>query len=121
VTSARPLARRDVILISFPFTDLSGQKVRPALIVGRPSGDDVIVAFIGSRVGSAALQPIHQAEHLLEPADPEFASTGLKAPSVIRANKLATLHRRIVRRRLGHIGPRTESGVASCLRHVFGL
>jgi len=48
--SARPaLARGDVVLVRFPFTDLSGLKLRPALIVGRVSGDDVVLAFVTSQ------------------------------------------------------------------------
>jgi mRNA interferase MazF len=62
------LARGDVVLVLFPFTDLSGQKRRPALVVGRVSGDDLIVAFVTSRI----LTTGSRAEHLLQPADPEF-------------------------------------------------
>ncbi len=117
MTASGPLARGDLVLVSFPFTDLSGQKLRPALIVGRPSGDDFIAAFITSHDASGDTR----AEHRLEPAHPEFASTGLKATSSVRLNKLATLHRRLVRRRIGRIGPRIEQAVASGLRYVFEL
>jgi mRNA interferase MazF len=105
------------VLVTFPFTDLSGQKLRPAVIVGRPSGDDYSFAFISSRVGS--IDP--PAEHRLELTDPEFAATGLKAASLIRLNKIATLHRRLVQRRIGRLGPRTGQAVAGALRYVFNL
>ena len=105
------------MLVTFPFTDLSGQKLRPAVIVGRPSGDDFLFAFISSRAGS--IDP--SAEHRLELSDPEFTATGLKAASLIRLNKIATLHRRLVQRRLGRLGPRTGQAVASALRYVFNL
>lgn len=111
------LRRDDVVLVSFPFTDLSGQKLRPALVVGRPLGDDVVLAFITSR-GEAV---VPQAEHVLTPGDPEFASTGLKVTSRLRVNKLATLHRALVRRRLGHIGPRTRRAADRALRYVLEL
>ena len=42
------LARGDVVLVRFPFTDLSGQKLRPALVVGYPRGEGVILAFVTS-------------------------------------------------------------------------
>ena len=111
------LRRDDVVLVSFPFTDLSGQKLRPALVVGRPSGDDVVLAFITSR-GEVV---VPQAEHALTPGDPEFASTGLKVASRLRVNKLATLHRALVRRRLGRIGPRTRRAADRALRYVLEL
>jgi mRNA interferase MazF len=112
-----PLARGDVVLVSFPFTDLSARKVRPALIVGRPSGDDLILAFIGSR--SAGTNP--RAECLLEPTDPEFVQTGLKGSSSVHLDKLATLHRYLVHRRMGRIGPRAGDSVARALRYVFEI
>ena len=111
------LTRGDLVLVQFPFTDLSAQKLRPALIVGRMTGDDVIVAFISSRISNA--HP--KAEHVLAPGDTEFRATGLKGPSQIRLNKLATLHRALVRRRLGQIGPATQRAVAAGLRYVFEL
>jgi mRNA interferase MazF len=117
VTGRRSLARGDVVLVRFPFTDLSGSKLRPALIVGRPAGDDFIVAFITTRV--ATRDP--RSAHLLQPSDMEFRTTGLKVPSVIRLERLATLQRSLIQRRLGSIGQRTEQVVARCLRYVFEL
>ena len=39
-----------MILVPFPFTDLSGNKVRPALIISKEKiGVDVIVVFITSQ------------------------------------------------------------------------
>ena len=117
MSSHPPLARNDLVLVTFPFTDLSGSKVRPGLVAGQPVGDDVIIAFVSSRVGAVDTR----SDYLLEPTDPEFGATGLKAASVIRLGKLATLHRRLVPRRLGRLGPHGEQAVARCLRHVFGL
>lgn len=101
--------------MSFPFTDLPGARLRPALLVSRPAGDDVIVAFVTSRTES--VDP--RAAHLLAPADPEFRGTGLRVASLIRLNKLATLHRNGVRRRIGRIGSATEAAVARALRQVL--
>ena len=114
---APPLDRGDVVLISFPFSDLSAEKVRPALIAGRVTGEDLVLAFITSRV--EALDP--RADVLLDARASEFQATGLKVPSSVRLNKLATLHRSLARRRLGAIGPRTRRVVAGALRYVFAL
>jgi mRNA interferase MazF len=117
MNSPRPVARGDVVLVRFPFTDLSAHKLRPALVVGRPLDADLILAFITSQ-----LRVEHRpAEHLLDPNDPEFKTTGLKAASRIRLDKLATLRRSLIQRRLGNIGPATESAVSMALRFVFEL
>jgi mRNA interferase MazF len=117
VSRARPLVRGDVILVPFPFTDLAGSKVRPALIVGRVYGQDVLAAFITSQ--SPGGDP--QAELSLAAAHPEFKQTGLKTASVIHLDKIATLDRRLVQRRLGQIGPQTSILVAHALRYVLQL
>lgn len=124
--ATRPLlARGDVVLVQFPFTDLSVAKLRPALVVGRVEGDDVILAFMTSRVadgaapGSSQRNAPNPAECPLGPHQPEFRATGLKRATLVRLNKIATVHRRLVERRLGRIGPKTERAVAAGLRHVF--
>lgn len=113
----RLLSRGDVVLVRFPFTDLSSDRVRPGVIVGRISGDDLLLAFVTSRVG-----PLNTpADCLLQPADSEFAATGLRVASIVRLDKLVTLHRGLVRRRLGRVGPQTAQRIANALRYVFEL
>jgi mRNA interferase MazF len=91
--------------------------VRPAAVVAPPIGDDVILAFITSRAES--VDPL--TAHVLRPEDPDFAATGLRVSSTIRLNKLATLHRRVVRRRLGELSPSARGSVSDALRYVFEL
>lgn len=117
----RPLSRNDVVLVRFPFTDLSAETVRPALLVGRVTGNDVVVAFITSQMDGNGRRWRQREEHLMGPTDPEFLMAGFRTPSAIRLNKLATLDRALVRRRIGRIGARTERAVASSLRYVFEL
>ena len=90
--------RGKIILVPFPFTDLSSQKIRPAVIVSRASrgSPDTIVAFISSI-------PFHPSPShvVLQKPHPDFKKTGLKGQSTIRCDKLATLDKAIV---LGEIG-----------------
>ena len=83
----------DIVLARFPFTDLTGEKRRPALVVSRGAAQqgDVIVCFITSVARSAP-------DSAPLPVTPE---TGLKAPSVARFDKLATLNASVIAGRLG--------------------
>ena len=113
------LARGDVVLVPFPFTDLTAQKVRPAVIVSAdPQVPDVIVAFISSVLTNRSPR---SAEVELLRSDPEFASSGLKVDSLIRLDKLATLSRSIVSRRLGTAGTTTSSNIGTMLRRALDL
>lgn len=65
--------RGDLILVRFPFTDLSGSKRRPAIVLAEYP-PDIVVAFISS-VLPTVLEP---ADILLQPSTPHFSATGLK-------------------------------------------
>jgi mRNA interferase MazF len=103
------MARGDVVLVPFPFTDLTGQKRRPALVVS-PDGfdpEDVVVCAITSRL-PGRLRPWDVslvAQDLIEKA--------LPMPSVIKVGKLFTMHQRLI---VGHFGTVTEEKLSDVLR-----
>ena len=87
------MKKGDIILLPFPFTDLSGNKTRPALILISNSLD-VTVAFITTQLGW------QEANDLLISAN---TTTGLKRNSLIRLSKLATIDSGLVLGKLGEI------------------
>lgn len=91
--------RGDVVLVPFPFTDLTSAKQRPAVVVSPDSlnirRDDLVLAAITSQVPA---QP--DTDELLLGAA-ELTDTGLVKPSVIKLGKLVTIHQDLVRRRIG--------------------
>jgi mRNA interferase MazF len=82
-----------IVLTRFPFTDLSGDKRRPALVLSRNNDrrSDLVVCFITSvpRTGPD-MAPLAAT-----------TGTGLKVPSVVRFDKLATLDRSVIAGKLG--------------------
>lgn len=113
--------RGSIILIRYPFTDLTGAKVRPAIILTPdsllPHLDDVLCLFISSVIPEEFLPT----DYLLTPEHPAFASTGLKTRSVLRAHKLALLHKDLVLRVLGELHNEVISEVNQRLRIALGL
>ena len=99
---ARPLARADVVLVPFSFTDLSSTKRRPAIVVAVDRvHSDLVLAFVSSQqIGRGELGDVS-----LLPGHPEFSLTGLTVPSKVRTGKLVTLSMTMVRRWLGRLGP----------------
>ena len=63
-----------IVLTPFPFTDLAGQKNRPALVLALSRREeDVILAFISSGIREA-----EETDLLMLMEHPDFAETGLK-------------------------------------------
>jgi mRNA interferase MazF len=89
-----------IVLTPFPFTDLTRNKVRPAVIVSSSltNSKDVILAFISTVFDDSNLSPT---DELLLATDTDFAVAGLKKSSVFKMDKLATIERSIL---LGEIG-----------------
>jgi mRNA interferase MazF len=113
VTSGR------VVLVPFPFDDLSGTKVRPAVCLTEPLGAHrhVVVAFITSRVETAGLET----DVSLRPADADFSQTGLRVPSTICLHRLMTIACSTILRELGVLSESRQAEVRLRLRRLFHL
>lgn len=102
----------DVLPARFPFTDLSSAKRRPVpLISADGDGDDVIVCAITSRPHSGRF------DIAVAPTD----ENGLKLPSRVQFDKIATLERTVIAGRLGRLSPVFLSRNAGLFRSVFGF
>ncbi len=113
------LKRGDIVLVPFPFTNLSSRKVRPAIIISPdPQGEDVILAFISS---SQTFLKSTSTDCLLESAHPDFLKTGLKKTSVFKLSKLITLHHSVILRRLGNASKELQSELDKRLAMAVGL
>ena len=113
--------RGSVVLIRYPFTDLTGAKVRPALVVTPdhllPRLGDVLCLFISSAMPDDLLPT----DFVLESRHPAFPTTGLKRRSVLRMHKLALLHKVLVLRVVGEGEPSRMYEVDQRLRLALGL
>jgi mRNA interferase MazF len=87
------MPKGDIVLITFPFTDLSGTKLRPAVIL-IDSLEDITVCFITSQT-----QWQENNDLLIKPTN----SNGLRKTSLIRINKIATLDKSLVKGLLGKL------------------
>ena len=99
----------DVILIPFPFTDLSATKQRPALIVSSDQfnnkHNDVIVMAISSQIP----YQIPEDEYLLSSAD--MKTSGLPRKSIIKLGKVVTINQSLVIKKLGKISNQTVTSI----------
>ncbi len=92
-----------VVLLPFPFTDLTTAKQRPALI---PSAEafnvrqrDVVVLAITSQIPPAP----NPEDYRLSSVD--LRTAGLPKPSIVKCGKLLTIDQRLIRKALGQLPP----------------
>ena len=111
--------RYRVVLVPFPFDDLSGSKVRPAVCLTDAVGvhRHVVLAFITSAV-PAKLEPT---DVLLDPGSADFARSGLRVRSALRLHRMVTVSATIIQRQLVTLTPNLQAQVQHRLRTLFGL
>ncbi len=113
------MTRGKVVLVPFPFDDLSAAKVRPAVCLTDPIGPyrHIILAFITSRIPADLLDT----DLVLDSSRADFASTGLRVSSTLRLHRLMTVTTALIQREMGELSPGMQTEVANRLRKLFGL
>ena len=108
-----------MVLVPFPFDDLSEEKVRPAVCLTDPIGANrhVILSFISSQIPAEMME----SDLLLHTTRPGFALTGLRVSSVLRLHRLMTVTTGLIRREMGMLSPQMQGEVADRLRRLFHL
>ena len=105
------MKKGDVVLIKFPFTDLSGSKLRPALVLIE-TGNDVLVAFITSVLSEKFTGDVSLVKSV---------ENGLKKDSVLRLSKLATLSKELIAGKIGNFTTEELTKVNRGLREIFQI
>ncbi len=103
----------DVLLVPFPFTDQSGVKRRPAVVVSSASYNqkrpDLVLIGVTSQVRKASR---------LDLVIAEWRKAGLVTPSAVKP-VLATLEKRIVLKKLGRLEKPDRVALEALLRRIF--
>jgi len=113
------MTEHKVVLVQFPFDDLSSAKVRPAVCLTEPIGphQHLILAFVTSRIPASPLKT----DLIIDANDADFAATGLRVSSTIQLHRLMTVTGALLRRELGALPPALRSQVQERLRELFEL
>ena len=108
-----------VVLLPFPFDNLSVAKVRPAVCLTEPIWPykHVVLAFITSQISPDILDT----DLVLDARRADFALTGLKDSSTLRLHRLMTVTTSLIRRELGGLSSSMKEEVDKRLRNLFEL
>ncbi len=85
----------DIVVIPFPFSDLTGAKRRPALVITSLKGDDLILCQITSKKV--------RDKYAITITDEDFEEGSLKQESNVRPNKIFTADRNIILYKVGRL------------------
>jgi mRNA interferase MazF len=113
------LNRGDIVLVTFPFTDLTGMMVRPAVVVSSDSfnrsSEDAIFLFITAKTHRSLY------DFRVNKSDPDFTGTGLKKASTFRASKVMCLEQGLARRHLGRASQSILDKTSAALKLLLDI
>jgi mRNA-degrading endonuclease toxin of MazEF toxin-antitoxin module len=105
----------DVVLVPFPFTDQTGLKKRPAIVVSSAAYQkqrrDLIIMAVSSQIRSA---PVFGEFEVVE-----WKKAGLLVPSVSKPI-LTTIEKRLVLKKLGSLHAADLRSLQASLRTIVG-
>ncbi|MDI6811625.1 MAG: type II toxin-antitoxin system PemK/MazF family toxin [archaeon] len=87
----------DVVVVPFPFSDLTQAKRRPALVIAELEGDDLILCQITSHS--------IRDTYAVSINENDFETGTLRRRSNVRPNRIFTADRHIILYRVGHLKP----------------
>lgn len=115
------MKRGDVVIADFPYQDVPGSKIRPAVVVQNDTDNaalpNTILAMITGNLADAA----RPTAVLVDPATPEGAGSGLSGPSLIKCGNLATVRQVRVKRIIGHLSDAIVRKVDGALKAALAL
>jgi len=101
----------DVVVVPFPFSNLSGSKRRPALVLTNLRGNDIMICQITSKQTNDIFAQELKSE--------DFISGSLPVNSFIRPLRVFTADQHIVFRKIGQITPERMNKVIDAIIYIL--
>ncbi|MDQ3750309.1 MAG: type II toxin-antitoxin system PemK/MazF family toxin [Acidobacteriota bacterium] len=101
----------DVVVTPFPFSDLTANKKRPALVIADLTGDDIIICLITSQNAKD--------NYAISIASNDLANGQLRQDSNIRPNRLFTIDAKIILYRIGTLKREKTEKVTEKIIEIF--
>jgi mRNA interferase MazF len=102
----------DVVVMPFPYSDLTSAKRRPALVVGELDGDDLVVCQITSKRRPAD-------KYSIELTNRTMKTGHIDVDSWIKAGRIFTADSHLIVRKIGTVDDKTLAVVLSTIISIF--
>jgi mRNA interferase MazF len=105
-------SKNEVLLVRYPFSDLSATKIRPAVVVSAPHPfQDVFVVPLTSKTS-----PLSDGEFALA----DWAAAGLNVPTAVKRG-IYTVHPSLIVKRIGTLGAADAAQLEQSLQTWLGM
>lgn len=95
--------RGDVVLVDFPYTQGSGSKVRPALVIQNDRDNVRLVNTIVCQITGTTHRALEASQVFIDLNTPDGQQSGLRFDSVVNCANLVTLDKTKVLRHIGNL------------------
>lgn len=109
------ISRGDIFLLDTQFTNWSGSKIRPTVIMSTAAYHRGRRDVVGASLTTQLKHRLHGTYLLID-----WANSGLDDPSAT-SGQIVTTARSMLGRRVGHVSARDLAGIERALRQIFGL
>jgi mRNA interferase MazF len=114
--------RGDIVIVDFPYSDRTGSKVRPALVVQSDVWnqriDDTILALITSSSQRRVGVPT---QYFIDVSTVEGQRTKLRLNSIVQCENLITHDQRLILRVIGGLSDVAMEKTDTCLKAALGI
>ena len=101
----------DIVVVPFPFSDLTKSKRRPALVITELEGDDLILCQVTSQ--------FVKDKYAVSVEESDFERGSLKKKSNVRPNRIFTVDRRIILYRVCHLKYEKTSQIINSIINII--
>ena len=102
-----------VVLVTFPFSNLKGQKIRPALVLANVEFSNLILCQITSKPYTSKIAICIKAQ--------DFTAGNLPVISYVRPDKLFTADTTIIKKVVGILTPKAKTKILQSVHKLFPL
>ena len=114
--------RGDVVLVEYPYSDRTGSKVRPCIVVQSDHNnrrlDDTIVVTITSRTQHTTTEPT---QLLIDTSTPAGQQSGLLFTSAAQCENILTIDCDFILRKVGTLPPALMRKLNDCLKTALAI
>lgn len=112
------VTRGDIVMVDVPYLDATRTVRRPALIISDTSQMlDVIIAAISSRIRD----PLPKTHYVIDSSHSDWKASGLRLDSVIRCDRIFTVHHDQIHRVLGRLSESSIREIDDHMKRALGL